>query len=95
MAMKAIIEPTTSEVTQSISIGQNIILTVSSGNLTGAETVTFQLNEEGVGLLGNLYQDGGLRQLTATHNAMRIPGPIDLKVTKSVTSAPVGVYVKG
>lgn len=95
MSMKAIIEPTTSEITRFISIGQNIILTVSAGKLAGAETVTFQLDEEGVSTIGDLYQDGELRQLTATHNAIRIPGPIDLQVKKSATAAAVGVYSKG
>lgn len=93
--MKPIVVPTTSAVTVKISISQGIILTVSAGKLTGAEVVTFQLSEEGVATFGDLYQDGEIRQLTAVNNAIRIPGPIDLEVTKSVTSAAVGVYTKG
>lgn len=93
--MKSIIAPTTSAATTKISINAGMRLTVSAGKLTGAETVTFQLDEDGVATLGDLYQDGNLRQLTATHNAITIPGPIDLEVTKSVTAAAVGVYAKG
>jgi len=93
--MKPIIAPVTGAATAKISIDAGIRLTVSAGKLTGAETVTFQLDEEGVSTLGDLYQDGSIRELTATHNAITIPGPIDLEVTKSVTAAAVGVYAKG
>ena len=70
-------------------------MTVSAGKLAGAETVTFQLDEENVSSLGDLYQDGEIQQLTATHNAVTIPGPIDIQVTKSATAAAVGVFGKG
>ncbi len=93
--MKVLITPTTSVAIHKISIDAGIRMTVSAGKLTAAETVTFQLDEEGVVTFGNLYQDGEIRQLTATHNAITIPGPIDIQITKSTTAAAVGVYGKG
>jgi hypothetical protein len=93
--MKPIIEPVTASAVQLLEIGTNISLTISSGKLVSAETVTFQLVEEGVVTPGDLYQGGNIRQLTAINNALTIVGPIDLQVTKSVTAAAVGVYSKG
>jgi len=93
--MKELIAPTTAIVSRKISIDGHMRLTVSAGKLAGAENVTFQLDEDGVSSLGDLYQDGNIQQLTATHNAFTIPGPIDLIVTKSATAAAVGVYTKG
>ena len=92
--MKPIIEPATAETAKTIKLGQGLF-TISAGKLASAETVTFQLDEDDVVTLGDLYQDGSIRQLTATHNVMTIQGPIDLQVTKSVTAAAVGVYLKG
>ena len=92
--MRAIIEPTTAEVAVTVGIVSESSLMVSAGKLAGLETVTFQLAEDGVSSLGNLYQDGELRQLTATHNATAIPGPIDVQITKSATALAVGVYAK-
>jgi len=93
--MKALISAATGAATKKLSIDEGMRVTVSAGKLAGAETVTFQLDEDGVSTFGDLYQDGNIRELTATHNAITIPGPIDLEVTKSVTTAAVGVYVKG
>ena len=93
--MKPIIAPTTDAATIDISIDAGIRLTVSAGKLAGAEVVTFQLKEDDVSPFGDLYQDGEIRQLTATHNAVTIPGPIDLQVSKSATAAAVGVFTKG
>ncbi len=95
MTMKTIIPPQTDAATFTLKVPAAQIYTVSSGKLVSAEVVTFQLDEEGVGSPGDLYQDGDIRQLTATHNAMLIQGPIDVIVSKSVTAAAVGVYVKG
>lgn len=94
MAMKEIIAPATIAATATIQLG-NGIFTVAAGKLASAEVVTFQLDEEDVSSLGDLYQDGAIRQLTATHNAMTVQGPIDLQVSKGVTAAAVGVYLKG
>jgi len=93
--MKVLIEPQTAESVQLISIGASRKMTISSGKLAGAEVVTFQLDEDGVSPLGDLYQDGSIRQLTATNNAVIVDGPIDLRVTKGVTALEVGVYLKG
>lgn len=93
--MKAIIDPQTAAASTKISIGANRSITISSGKLATTEVVTFQLDEDGVSSIGDLYQDGVIRQLTATHNSMVIQGPIDLQISKSVTAAAVGVYVKG
>lgn len=93
--MNPIIDPVTGAVTVKLSVKGNRKMMVTAGKLTAAETVTFQLDEEGVSPLGDLYQDGVIRQLTATHNATVINGPIDLEVTKSVTAAAVGVFIKG
>ena len=93
--MKPLIAPQTGAKTAKISIDAGMRLTVSAGKLAGAEVVTFQLDEDDVSSIGDLYQDGEIRQLTATHNAITIPGPIDLQVSKSTTAAAVGVYTKG
>ena len=95
MSMKELIAPTTAAATHTISIDGGMRLTVSAGKLAGAEVVTFQLDEADVVTLGDLYQDGEIRQLTATHNAITIPGPIDIQISKSTTTAAVGVYAKG
>jgi hypothetical protein len=92
--MKPIIDAQTAADTVTIKLDKGIY-TISAGKLAGAEVVTFQLEEEGVSSLGDLYQDDAIRQLTATHNAMTIQGPIDLQVSKSATAAAVGVYMKG
>lgn len=94
MAMKEIIAPQTAAATNKISLGIGLF-TISAGKLVSAEVVTFQLDEKDVSSLGDLYQDGAIRQLTATHNAMTIQGPIDLQVSKGITAAAVGVYFKG
>jgi len=91
--MKALITAQTAAATQKIALGPGKH-TVSAGKLVSAEVVTFQLDEDGVGSLGDLYQDTAIRQLTATHNAMTIEGPIDLQVSKGVTASAVGVYSK-
>jgi len=93
--MKKLITPQTAAATQLIAIGANRRVTISAGKLVSAEVVTFQLDEDDVSSIGDLYQDGSIRQLTATHNSMTIEGPIDLRVSKSVTAAAVGVYLKG
>lgn len=93
--MKVLIDPQTGAAVQVIEIGSNRRMTVSSGKLVSAETVTFQLIEDGVVTPGDLYQDGSIRQLTATNNAVTIEGPIDLQVSKSTTAAATGVYIKG
>jgi hypothetical protein len=92
--MKPIIDATTDADTVTIKLDKGIY-TISAGKLATTEVVTFQLEEEGVSVLGDLYQDDAIRQLTATHNAMTIQGPIDLQVSKSATAAAVGVYMKG
>ena len=93
--MKKLISAQTSAATHKIAIGANRRVTISAGKLANAEAVTFQLDEEDVSSIGDLYQDGSIRQLTATHNSMTIEGPIDLQVSKSVTALAVGVYLKG
>jgi len=93
--MKEIIPAQTAAAAVVLNIGPNRRYTVSSGKLVAAEVVTFQLVEDGVVTPGDLYQDGVIRQLTATHNSMTIEGPIDIQVSKSVTAAAVGVYGKG
>lgn len=93
--MKVIINPATGSAAVTLSIDSGVTMTVSAGKLAGAETVTFQLIEDGVGSYGDLYQNAELQQLTATHNAITIPGPIDIQVTKSATTLAVGVYAKG
>lgn len=93
--MKVIIPPGTASATVELSIDAGVQMTVSAGKLTAAETVTFQLIEDGVVSPGDLYQDDEIRQLTATHNATRVLGPIDIQVTKSATALDVGVYAKG
>jgi len=93
--MKVIIDPTTASDNVTLKIDSGVTMTVSAGKLAGAETVTFQLIEDGVSSYGDLYQDDEIQQLTATHNAIVIPGPIDIQVTKSATAAAVGVYAKG
>ena len=94
MAMKLIIDAQTAADTVKISLASGSY-TISAGKLATTEVVTFQLDEDGVSSLGDLYQDGVIRQLTATHNAMTIEGPIDLQVSKSATAAAVGVHSKG
>jgi hypothetical protein len=89
--MKAIISPTTASESVDIEI-KEVQATISAGKLATSETVTFALIEDGVSSPGSLYQDGALRTLTATHNAMTIQGPIALRVTKSSTASAVGVY---
>ena len=93
--MKVLIEPQTGAATHKISVGANRTITISSGKLVSAEVVTFQLDEDGVSSLGDLYQDGSIRQLDATNNAVSVTGPIDLQVSKSATAAAVGVYIQG
>jgi hypothetical protein len=93
--MKALIEPTTVVAEKRLSISAGMRVTVSAGKLQGAETVVFKLDEDDVATLGELYQNGDPKRLTATHNAVTIPGPIDVIVEKSTTAAAVGVYVVG
>lgn len=93
--MKILIEPQTIAATQMISIGASRQVTISAGKLAGAEIVTFQLDEDGVAVIGDLYQDGQIRQLDATNNATIVEGPIDLQVSKGATALAVGVYLKG
>jgi len=93
--MKVIIDPDTASGIVKLEIDSGVRMTVSAGKLQGAETVTFQLIEDDVSPFGDLYQDDAIQQLTATHNAITIPGPIDIQVTKSTTAAAVGVYAKG
>ena len=93
--MKELIPPQTAAAVTTIAIGANRRMTISAGKLANSEIVTFQLDEDDVSSIGDLYQDGLIRQLTATHNAMTIEGPIDLQVSKSATAAAVGVYLKG
>ncbi len=92
--MKTIITAQTAAATAKIQLDAGIY-TISAGKLATTEVVTFQLDEENVSALGNLQQDGAIRQLTATHNAMTIQGPIDLQVSKSTTAAAVSVHFKG
>lgn len=92
--MKTLIPPGIPAASEKIELGEGRF-TISAGKLAAAEVVTFQLDEENVATPGDLYQDGVIRQLTATHNAMTIEGPIDLQVSKGVTTAAVGVYLKG
>lgn len=91
--MDVLIPAQTAAATETIQLGQGKF-TISAGKLVSAEVVTFQLDEEGVSSLGDLYQDGVIRQLTATHNAMMIEGPIDLQVSKGVTASAVSVHLK-
>lgn len=93
--MKVLIPPGTAEATMELHLDAGVKMAVSSGKLAGAETVTFQLLEDDVVTPGDLYQDDVIRQLTATHNATIITGPIDLQVKKSITTLAVGVYGKG
>ena len=92
--MKELIAAQTATATEIVKLGQGLF-TISAGKLVSAEVVTFQLDEDDVGTLGDLYQDGSIRQLTATHNVMTVQGPIDLQVSKGITAAAVGVYLKG
>ena len=92
--MKLIIPAQTAAAAEKLSLTSGSY-TISAGKLATTEVVTFQLDEDGVSSLGDLYQDGVIRQLTATHNAMTIEGPIDLQVSKSATAAAVGVHLKG
>lgn len=92
--MKALISAQTAAATAKLQLGLGRY-TISAGKLVSAEIVTFQLDEDDVSSLGDLYQDGSIRQLTATHNSMIIEGPIDLQVSKGITAAAVGVYLKG
>jgi len=93
--MNVLIAPQTGAATIKISVPENRKVMVSSGKLVSAEVVTFQLDESEVATLGDLYQGGSIRQLTATDNCRLIEGPIDLQVSKGATAASTGVYVKG
>lgn len=93
--MRVIIPPQTAAATVKLSIDAGVRMTISAGKLSAAEKVTFQLDEDGVVTPGDLYQDDVQRELTATHNATMVQGPIDIQVSKSVTAAAVGVYGKG
>lgn len=89
--MKVLIAAQTIAATVVIEISANQSLTVSASKLVAAEVVTFQAVEDGTAG-SDLYQEGVIRQLTATHNAITIPGPIKIQISKGVTAGSVGVY---
>lgn len=93
--MKALISAQTDAASVDCEVPANTRLTITAGKLAGAETVDFKLLEDGVASPGDLYQDGSQKQLTATHNATLIEGPIVLRISKTATASAVGVYARG